>query len=106
MLEANEEGIKLVKKGVDPRIIDQRCREVISLGCGGYDIPHGIGHGIGLIPHENPRINRVYEANLQSNQVVTVEPGVYKKGSFGIRVEDTIVITDKGCEVLTAKAEK
>jgi len=62
---------------------------------------HSTGHGVGLEIHESPRIAAGQKDLLQPGMVITIEPGVYLRGKFGIRIEDTVVVTDSGCEILT-----
>jgi Xaa-Pro aminopeptidase len=62
---------------------------------------HGTGHGVGLDIHEDPRVSTVADAMLAPGHVVTVEPGVYLPGHGGVRIEDTVVVTESGCRTLT-----
>ena len=66
-----------------------------------YDLIHALGHGVGLDIHESPIISTRSENILKENMVVTDEPGIYIAGQFGIRIEDTVLITKGGCEALT-----
>ena len=102
VLAAQQAGVAAVRPGLAAKELDAVCRDVISAA--GYDdwFTHGTGHGVGLLIHEDPFSNRASEATLQVGNVVTVEPGVYRDGFGGIRVEDLVVVTSDGCRVLTA----
>jgi Xaa-Pro aminopeptidase len=83
--------------GVSARAVDAVARDYIaSHGYGDY-FGHGTGHGVGLFIHEAPAMNAQSEAVLEENMVVTVEPGIYLPGRFGVRIEDLLVIKDVGC---------
>jgi len=99
-------AIETIKPGVAISSIDKAARQFISKkGCGRYFI-HSLGHGVGLEVHEAPFISDKVEQVLMPGQVFTIEPGIYLPGKFGIRIEDTVLITKKGCEVLSGSLNK
>ena len=63
---------------------------------------HGLGHGVGLALHEDPRLGRTAKGSLTTGNAVTVEPGVYLPGEFGVRIEDLVIVTDGEPRILTA----
>lgn len=101
VLEAQTKAIAALGPGVKTQSIDQVARGIIEqAGYGRYFI-HTAGHGIGLEIHEPPRISSKDTMILQSGMVVTVEPGIYIPGQGGVRIEDMVLITDTGREILT-----
>lgn len=102
VLAAQVAGVAAVRPGATGTAIDEVCRGIIAAAGYGEWFRHGTGHGVGLLIHEDPYLNATSEAVLQVGDVVTVEPGVYREGFGGIRVEDLVVVTREGCRVLTA----
>jgi Xaa-Pro aminopeptidase len=102
VLEAQLEGVKAIEAGANGRAVDAVAREVIEAGGQGEHFGHGLGHGVGLEVHEAPRLSQHAEDELREGNVVTVEPGVYLPECFGVRIEDLVVVTEGGCEVLTS----
>ncbi len=101
VLEAQEAGVAKVKAGVVAMAVDSVCRDLlVERGLGEW-FTHSTGHGVGLEIHEGPRLGKKSEEKLKAGMVVTIEPGVYMPGKFGVRIEDTVLVTADGCEVLT-----
>jgi Xaa-Pro aminopeptidase len=99
--ESQRLGLKATKAGVKTKQVDKFCRDYIAKqGYGKYFI-HGTGHGLGLEIHESPRLADYSKATLREGMTVTVEPGIYFEGKFGIRLEETVVVKKNGCEILT-----
>ncbi|NPA74287.1 MAG: aminopeptidase P family protein [Epsilonproteobacteria bacterium] len=100
VLKAQEEAIKFAKAGVKACEVDKVARSVIEkAGYGKYFI-HSTGHGVGLDIHELPVISKRDETILKEGMVFTVEPGIYLPGEFGVRIEDMVVVTEQGVEIL------
>jgi Xaa-Pro aminopeptidase len=106
VLEAQLAGLEAVKAGQSGREADAVARAVIETGGHGEHYGHGLGHGVGLDIHEAPRLSQRSEDELRSGNVVTVEPGVYLPGQLGIRIEDLVVVSDNGCEILTSVSKQ
>ena len=102
VLAAQQAGVAAVEAGLSTAELDAVCRDSIAESGYAAWFSHGTGHGVGLVIHEDPFINSTGELKLQVGDVVTVEPGVYREGFGGIRVEDLVVVTENGCRVLTA----
>ena len=101
VLEAQLAGLAALKDGVTGFDADKAARDVIAAAGYGKCFGHGTGHGVGVEIHEAPRLSPKSKATLHTGNVVTVEPGIYLPGEFGVRIEDMAVITDGGCVNLT-----
>ncbi|MED5268669.1 MAG: aminopeptidase P family protein [Candidatus Neomarinimicrobiota bacterium] len=100
VLEAQLKSIDGIKSNISCKEIDSIARDHITNAGYGKYFDHGLGHSLGLEIHENPRFSKVSKDILQSNHVMTVEPGIYLEDIGGVRIEDDIVVQDNGCEVL------
>lgn len=101
VLAAQQAGVEAVTAGVEASQVDRACREIIDAAGLGEAFLHSTGHGVGLDIHEEPRVSSRSAATLSAGHVVTVEPGVYLPELGGVRIEDTVLVTDDGCDRLT-----
>ncbi|MFZ5651243.1 MAG: M24 family metallopeptidase [Bacillota bacterium] len=101
VLEAQLTGIKTIRAGVTASEVDRASRSVIEGRGYGGQFGHSTGHGLGLSIHENPRLSSRDNTILKPGMVVTVEPGIYIPGWGGVRIEDTVLVEEKGCRVFT-----
>jgi Xaa-Pro aminopeptidase len=99
--EAQERAIAAIQPGITIKKIDSLARNTIKEKGFGKYFGHALGHGVGLEVHESPAINGKNANALEPGMVFTVEPGIYKPGEFGIRLEEMVLVTDSGVEVLS-----
>ena len=101
VLEAQLAAIEMVKPGVEAGQVDEAARKVLQkFGLARY-FTHSTGHGVGIEIHEPPRLGQGQKTLLKPGMVITIEPGVYIPGRFGIRIEDMVEVTERGCRVMT-----
>lgn len=99
--EAQDAAFSCISPGVKAKDVDLAARRVVEAAGYGELFCHGLGHGVGLEVHELPRIHKYSDTVLESGMVFTIEPGIYLSGVMGVRLEDMIMVTQSGCEVLT-----
>jgi Xaa-Pro aminopeptidase len=103
VLGAQEAALAAVRAGTSGREVDGVARSIIEQAGHAEHFGHGVGHGVGMEIHEAPRLSRTAsEEPLRAGNVVTVEPGVYVPGRLGVRIEDLVVVSEHGCELLTS----
>ena len=101
ILEGQKLGVSLVKAGVSRREVDFAVRNYFARYHVSQYFTHSLGHGTGLEIHEQPVLSPKSTGVLEENMIVTVEPGLYIEGKFGVRIEDSVAVTANGCEILT-----
>jgi len=101
VLEAQRAAIERIRPGAKLSTPDKAARAVIEAAGHGARFTHSLGHGIGLDVHEQPGLSSRSEGTFRAGMVVTVEPGIYVPGSFGVRIEDDVLVTAGGCRVLS-----
>jgi Xaa-Pro aminopeptidase len=99
---AGDMALEALAAGKGAREIDAIARGHIAQAGYGEAFGHGLGHGVGMMIHEAPTLNEASDATLQDGMVVTIEPGIYLKGRWGVRIEDICVVRNGGCENLTS----
>ena len=101
VLEANLAAIAAAKPGMTGKALDKIARDVIRKGGFGKCFGHSLGHGVGYEIHEAPYASKKGDMVLRPGMLVTIEPGIYLEDNLGVRIEDLILITETGCEVLS-----
>jgi Xaa-Pro aminopeptidase len=104
--DAQQAAIEVVRPGVESIAVDAAARSILQARGLGEAFGHGTGHGLGLDVHEEPRVSRpradLPSVRLEPGMVFTIEPGAYLPGFGGVRIEDDVLVTDSGYELLTS----
>jgi Xaa-Pro aminopeptidase len=106
VLESQLAAISAVRPGVAAQQVDRVARKVLESRGLGKEFVHSTGHGLGLEIHEAPRLGKNDKTRLEAGMAITIEPGAYIEGVGGVRIEDTVVVTNTGCEVLTPTSKE
>ncbi len=101
VLEAQEAAVKVVAPGASCAEVDEAARSILKREGLAEAFSHSTGHGVGLEIHESPRVGAGQSTRLQPGMVITIEPGAYLTGRFGVRIEDMVAVTRSGGQVLT-----
>ena len=101
--EARKAGIQAIRPGVATRAVDNAARVIINAAGYGEYFNHGTGHGMGMENHETPYNSQESNEVLAEGNIVTVEPGIYLPGKYGVRLEDSLCVASTGGEILTKK---
>ena len=101
VLKAQQRAVDKVMPGIKACDLDKVARDIIDKGRYGKYFGHGLGHGIGLLVHDNPAVNPTNQIPLEAGMVITIEPGIYIPNWGGVRIEDDVLVTLKGYRVLT-----
>jgi Xaa-Pro aminopeptidase len=106
VLRAQLNGVEKVRAGMTGKEADALTRDIIDAAGYGDAYGHSTGHGIGLEVHEQPTLSKASELVLKPGMMVTVEPGIYVSGLGGVRIEDDVLITENGCEIITKSTKE
>jgi Xaa-Pro aminopeptidase len=98
---AQDAALAAVRAGIPARDIDAAARDVIVAAGHGEEFVHGVGHGIGVRIHDGPFLHGKNEEPIPANAILTIEPGIYIRDFGGVRIEDVVLVTDEGYELLT-----
>ncbi|MEM1996373.1 MAG: M24 family metallopeptidase, partial [Thermoplasmatales archaeon] len=101
VLEAQKKGIDSISAGKNGKDIDAAARKIIDSSKFKGRFIHSLGHGIGLEVHDHPALNSSTDFFLKENMAITVEPGIYIPKKGGVRIEDDVIVTSNGCQVIT-----
>ncbi len=105
VLSAQNAALEAAKAGIIGSDLDKVARDIIDRAGYGSCFGHSLGHGVGMEIHEKPNASPNYKLPLNEGAVVTVEPGIYIAGEFGVRIEDFVILTENGCKNLTKSAK-